>query len=129
MQNDGRKIFGDKFISIDKIMDFKKYNEYIASLDVLINNSEIQQGLGNINLAFLNGVKVFFNENGRNKVNYKKEGLFFNDVSDIDHLNFNEFYKLSKDKKEKNAQNKYIKSFFEKEKAFKKWKIVFEREI
>jgi hypothetical protein len=125
----GREVFKDKFISIDKIMDFKEYNEYIASLDVLINNSEIQHGLGNINLAFLNGVKVYLNENGRNKINYKKEKLIFSDVCNIDNLDFYKFYKFSKENKEKNSTNKYIKSFFEKETALKKWKIVFDKEI
>lgn len=126
---EGKKIFGDKFIPIKELMPFDKYNKYLSSLDILINNSTIQQGLGNINLAFYNGVKVFLNIKGENNKLYSSKKLIFSHINEIDKLQFDKLYYISKDDIKKNMNNKFILSFFDTNNSLKIWEKVFSAKI
>ena len=44
----GKKLFGNKFISIFNFMKLNEYYEYLSNIDILIFNQNRQQGLGNI---------------------------------------------------------------------------------
>ncbi len=125
----GKSIFKDKFIYNKSLMSFEEYNKYISSLDVLINNSTIQQGLGNINLAFFNGIKVFLSNKGKNMQTYKEKKLYFSAIEDIDKLKFKDFYKIDENNNKSNMNNKFILSFFNNDNALKIWREVFDKEM
>lgn len=46
--NEGRNLFGDKFIPITEFMPFDKYLQFLASIDISIFAHNRQQALGNI---------------------------------------------------------------------------------
>ena len=119
----GRKIFGDKFIPNYDIISADKYAEYISQLDVLINNSNVQQGLGNIYLALCSGVKVYLNSEGKNWKSFKAEGSIVYNVDSIKNADINELLEISDNAKKTNYE-KNIKQFDTKY-ALEKWQKIF----
>lgn len=70
----GQSLFGDRFTPFMTLMPFHEYNQYLASLDVLILNHRRQQGFGNVAISLYLGTKVFL----RNEVTiwrYLSEGV------------------------------------------------------
>lgn len=119
----GKKIFGDKFIPNYNIVPSDKYAEYISQLDVLINNSNVQQGLGNIHLALCSGVKVYLNGEGKNFNLFKEAGSIVYDIETIKNQKINDFIEID-DKSKKINYDKNIKQFDTKY-ALERWQKIF----
>lgn len=60
----GTKLFGSNFSSLDHFLPKDVYFKHIQASRMYINNSLIQQGLGNILVALYLGVPVFLNRHG-----------------------------------------------------------------
>ena len=55
----GKDLFGDKFVPLTEFMEFEKYSEFLANIDIGIFNNNRQQAMGNIcYLAYL-GCKIY----------------------------------------------------------------------
>ena len=76
------------------IISAGEYAAYISKLDILINNSIIQQGLGNINLALSSGGKIYLNDSGILLSNLTNEGYVVHSLKTIGNENFIEFTKF-----------------------------------
>lgn len=60
----GTSLFGGQFIPLTEYLQLEDYFSIVKSCDLYINNSIIQQGLGNILTAIYLGVPVALNEHG-----------------------------------------------------------------
>jgi len=55
----GRAMFGDRFIPLTNLMSSSDYNRHLAEMDVLILNHRRPQGFGNTAISLYFGTKVF----------------------------------------------------------------------
>lgn len=119
----GKKIFGEKFIPKLEIENAQDYAKYISNLNIIINNSIVQQGLGNLNLAFSSGVKVYLNKDGKDQEFYKNMDLTFYNLDDIGKVDLQELLRISDEVKNKNHKN--ISSQFDIKYALDLWNNIF----
>lgn len=81
--NEGKRIFGDSFVPITEMMNYKDYIGLLASCDVGIYNHNRQQGLGNISLLTRLGKKVYVRKDGECWNHYSRFGITLNSTEDI----------------------------------------------
>ena len=121
----GKELFGDKFVPLIEFMDFEKYSEFLANIDIGIFNNNRQQAMGNIcYLAYL-GCKVYLAED-MPMWNYYKDYVrcSFYEIESISTCNFADFIEI---KKEIQLDNKKaIEWLLSEERAVELWKNVFE---
>ncbi len=119
----GKELFGNKFVPQLEIMAANRYKEYIAQMDILVMNTLIQQGLGNINLAFCCGNKVYINNKSKLWNYLKTEGFYINNINDIKTSGLDELIKISP-KDVKNNRQIALKQFGSQD-SLKLWINVF----
>ena len=127
VEEKGKKIFKDKFIANYDIVPIQQYAKYISNLDILINNSEVQQGLGNLRLAMISGVKIYLNPKGKLYTSFTEEKVNIYNVKTIPKITFEEFLYFDQNKKENNFNKGII--YFDSKKALKLWEIIFKNEL
>ena len=109
--NYGKKIYGNKFIALEKFMNITEYMKLLNTIDIGIFNNNRQQAMGNISSLLYLGKKVYmrpdttmyYEMNDTLKLN-----IF--DINNIENENFNEFVCLDEEAREANrkiVQNKY----------------------
>jgi hypothetical protein len=80
----GRELLGDSFFPLINYMPLEKYNNIIASCNVVIMNHYRQQALGNICTALYQGLHVYLNIKSPAYSFFNKIGAV---MHDIQHLN------------------------------------------
>lgn len=85
----GKALFGDKFIPLTQFMSPDKYNNYLASIDVVIFNHRRQQGFGNLVISLYLGAKVFIRKDV-STWEYLMEGMgcLIHDTNSISEIDF-----------------------------------------
>ncbi len=122
----GKSIFKEKFIPNFKLLSAGEYANYISKLNVLINNSNIQQGLGNIYLALCSGVKVFINIEGVIFQELKKKNIKSFNVEHIKKMDLEAFVKITDIDKQSNHDN--CLDIFDVGNALNLWYDIFDKE-
>ncbi len=71
----GKDIFNDKIVFLDKLMSQNDYTGFIYFMDVLILNSERQNGLGNLLKYLYFGKKIYMNPDNPMYSYFNKQGI------------------------------------------------------
>lgn len=58
----GKKIWGDNFVALEDYMPYEEYRKIISSCGFRFFGHERQQALGNINMALMDGCKLFLSD-------------------------------------------------------------------
>jgi len=115
---EGQKIFGDKFIGLEKFMSFEQYLDLLSEVDIAIFNHDRQQAMGNIITLLGLGKKVYI------KKSITPWRLFNNlDVKVFD-INKIDLKRLSHKDKENNTYK--IKNYFSEFNYLMQLKKIFE---
>lgn len=122
----GQKIFNNKFIPIIDFMPSEEYAKYISNLDILMSNTFVQQGLGNVYLALASGVKVYIPEGSVLWNELKKQNIIIYPTSSICEKSIKELVEISQKTKQINYDNTI--NIFDTSKSFDKWGKIF-REV
>lgn len=114
----GKIIFGNKFIPILDFMKYDEYMKFLSKIDIAIFAHDRQQACGNI--ISLLGMKktVFIKSDVTTYQQYQRLGLNIKDFYDLTELK-----EFSLDILEKNKE--IIKNYFSEENLIKMWKNVF----
>ena len=121
---EGRLLFGEKFISVTDYMTYEKFIQFLNNMDILIFNHERQQGLGNLFLALLLKKKVYINHTStlfdcfRNDLKLQVEK-----TSDIGKSNFYDFMTIDDTIATRNKQ--LITEILDEDEVVKHWKALF----
>lgn len=121
----GNKIFKDKFIPITEYMNPEQYANYVNNLDMMIFNSDIQQGLANAYLGFASGVKIVYKKNSVLYNFFKKDKFVFSTVEEILKDKKKLYKKLTKEEIKNNYDKAYV--MFDIDKQLKNWYQVFDK--
>lgn len=88
----GNKIFGMKFIPVEKYMSPERYSELLNSVDIAIFNHNRQQGTGNIEILAYLGKKIYMKSNISSWGHYVlRDKCRFFDVEVLKNCTFEEF--------------------------------------
>lgn len=71
----GVKLWGDYFVALDNFLPYNEYKEIISSCGFRFFGHERQQALGNINLALMDGCKLFLSDTSVLWRHLKKMGI------------------------------------------------------
>ncbi|RDW21448.1 4-alpha-L-fucosyltransferase [Oceanobacillus arenosus] len=89
---EGKRIFGDKFIPLTEFLPSKEYSNYLNNIDIAIFNNDRQQALGNIYALLYLNKKVFIRSDTSMWLHFKEKfNIEMNDFLAIEKFNFNEF--------------------------------------
>ena len=119
----GKRIFGSRFLYIDKYMTPDSYAIWMSNINVLVLNQDRQQGLGNSFLALAMGVKLFIKSTVTTYNHFNEKGFVCYDTLSIPRLNFKNFLEYPLEKRKKNMER--VKTFFSGEDLAKLWKPIF----
>ncbi len=120
----GNEVFGKKFKPITKYMDKQSYINLLSNCDIGIFNNNRQQAMGNINLMFELGKKLYIRSDNSMWNKYKKEGFVFYDTTKITDMSFDEFKAQNESDKKENF--KAITALNDNSKGVEGWKKVFD---
>lgn len=125
--DEGRKIFGEKFIAIKEFMEQGEYFSFLDSMDIGIFDMNRQQALGNIMALLAFGKKIYF----RNHSVLKHYFLVENHcdiwtTDEIGRMSFSDFISFSQDSVEKNEMA--MKRIYMKEYRIEEWEKIFDAE-
>lgn len=81
---EGKKLFGDKFIPITEFMPFEKYLEFLSKIDIAIFAHNRQQGMGNIITLLGLGKKVYISSDTTPWELFNEIGVKVYDVKNLD---------------------------------------------
>lgn len=115
------EIFGtDKVTPIVNRMSGEEYTDYMRKMNIAIYNNDRQQAMGNIAIMLAVGAKVYIRTDTNMWDHYLKLNQKMYDISDIEHLSFEEFIDYPED-----VYSHNFKVFFERndrKKVADKWK-------
>lgn len=80
---EGREILGEAFHPMTEFMDKTAYVDFLSTVDVGIFNNDRQQGMGNINILFSLGKKVYLRQDTTMWEKYTGMGYRFFSVSSL----------------------------------------------
>ncbi|KIO70373.1 TDP-N-acetylfucosamine:lipid II N-acetylfucosaminyltransferase [Caldibacillus thermoamylovorans] len=115
---EGKKIFGDKFIPLTEFLPPEEYSAYLNNIDVAIFNNDRQQALGNIYALLYLNKKVYIRSDTSMWSHFKEKfDIEMNDFLAIDNLDFEQFAYIggsqSKVKIERVFKEEYFVSIWE----------------
>lgn len=73
----GREYWGENFIPIENFVPYKEYSQMLLSCSIRIFGHERQQAMGNIDIAWKQGCKIFLSETSMAYNYYRKLGIKF----------------------------------------------------
>lgn len=79
----GRKIFGDRFIPVTGFMDYGRYQELLADMDIAVFNHNRQQGGGNLNNLLYMGKKIYMSAENGFLDEYREDGFRMLEIGQI----------------------------------------------
>jgi hypothetical protein len=103
----GIEIFGDKFEFFDTLMQEEEYYKKLAEVDILVMNQNRQQGLSNIYMALLFGIKVFIKKEISTYPMIREKFNIY-DTNAISTLDFNQFIEYPFKEQTKKESLRYI---------------------
>ena len=121
---EGRKLFGDKFIPITDFYKESEYYEFLNQMDIAILGMKRQQALGNINAQFFWGKKVFLREKSILKHYFSRtRGCSVSSIEDIENMNYQQFISFTEDQKNNNIER--MKDILDIELRITEWNKIF----
>ena len=117
----GYEIFGDKFEPLLTFLPPDDYTKYVSQNDILILNSDNQEGVGNIILHLLHGAKIYVKSSVSTYKYFNDKNTKIFDVQELKNISFEEFIK--NDYAKQNVEN--IKDFTDKDCLAGLWAKVF----
>lgn len=106
--NEGKILFGERFIPMLEMIPKEKYFEYLSQIDIGVFNTDRQMGLGNISTMVALGKKVYINDYTTSWRYYKDRGIEIFPFNKRDFTNDAEkedfFRLLSEEQKSKNFE-------------------------
>lgn len=101
----GYKLFKDKIKFITKHMDFLEFQKFISEMDIQVFGHERQQGVGNITLGLIAGVKVFMSKRITTWNLFKnKMNLDIYSIDELDNMSFGTLVSMSNESRKRNSQ-------------------------
>lgn len=117
----GKKIFGDKFIALTEFLLPEEYGKYLNSVDIAIFNNDRQQALGNIYALLYLNKKVYIRSDTPMWSHFKEKfDIDMNEFLLVENINFEEFIQRNGNQKSK------IENVFEESYLLNIWKNIFE---
>lgn len=104
----GKRLFGPKFISLNKFMAKDEYFKMLARVEVAIFNNNRQQAMGNINKLFSMGCKLYLRDDTSMWRAYSRRGYSVHNINSIYVEDFDTFVSFPEEEVTKN-KNVYIK--------------------
>lgn len=120
----GRKIFGTKFISLDKFIPKDEYIEMLARVEVAVFNNDRQQGMGNISKLLSMGCKLYLREDTSMWKAYLRRSYSLYSINNINEEDFSTFISFPVAKAKKN--NKVFEKITDPSIRYTAWKRVFD---
>lgn len=121
---EGRKIFGDKFIPITDFYKESEYYEFLKQMDIAIFGMKRQQATGNINAQVFWGKKVFLRKNSILEHYYSHtRGCSVSSIEDIENMSYQQF--ISFTEKQKNNNIERMKEILDIELRIAEWNKIF----
>lgn len=93
----GREVLGEKFRPLQDMLGWNEYHALLSTCDILVLNSQNQQGLGNIYYMLLCGGKVYLRGDSATYRMLKELGLHVYDSRRIQDLSYGELIEFSKE--------------------------------
>ena len=123
----GKKIFGDKFQYLDKLILSDDYGKFLSENDILILCQNRQQGLGNAIYDLALGAKVFLPYNTTSLAFVESYNLKVFDSLKIKDMSIEEFIEYPENLKKRNmhAALTYCDNSLRYEKCRKMWQKIF----
>lgn len=121
----GQKIFGTKFIAMERYMPEKQYNELLKSMNVGIFDIDRQQALGNITSLLESGCKIFLKKDTMLARYFEIEcgcKIFY--LEDISRMEFRQFIKYSKEEAYENKEK--LDKYFSIDRITEVWNKIFD---
>ena len=118
IEQEGKKIFGEKFIALRHLMPIKEYVELLSKVDIALFNHDRQQAVGNITSLLGLGKKVYLRKGVTTWKMLTNMGIVVYDISKI------ELTKISKDVANRNI--KIIQNNFTEKKLKEQWSKIYE---
>lgn len=120
------QIFGNKAISMRKMMSKEKYMNFLSEMDIIIFNTHRQIGLGNITPLLYTKKKLYMPEDSVMYNFYRTQGIEINDYYKIKNIDFSEFINsVNMD----TAEEYVINNELNKSKKIEMWSKVFNAPI
>lgn len=107
----GSKIFEEKFHPMTELMSGDDFSKFIMTMDAIILNTKIQQGLGNIYTYCYASKKIYLSNKGFLWNFFENEGYRFNALEKVRTSSWQEFIESNKAELENNFEKS--KDFFD----------------
>lgn len=120
----GRKLFGDRFSFLDKMLSPADYAKFLSLSDILILNQNRQQGLGNSFASLALKLKLFIRSDITTYKFFTSHGIHIFPTEEISRMSFQEFTEHSKE--DIDAQVSLVQKFFDDSYLAELWKPIFE---
>ena len=103
---EGHRIFGDKFIAVNKLMNPEEYCSFLSGMDIAVFNNNRQQGMANIALLSYLGTKMYIrNDTSMWEQYVVKDGCRYTSVGKIENTSFEDFIHYEKKDREVTSSN------------------------
>ena len=87
----GKSIFGNDFHMLTDFMPYKKYVEFLSSIDVTVMAMEVGAGMTTIHILCYVGSKLYFKRNTNTAMYVEARGYKWHDIDDIEYESLDEF--------------------------------------
>lgn len=119
----GTEIFGEKYIPIKTMMDLRIYQEFLATIDIMVCNHRRQEAWGTIFALLLNHKKVFVRKETPTNIDFTSFGLKFFLTDDVSSMTFDEFKYFNE--VDGRSNEKILMRMFSKESLIDIWNNIF----
>ena len=117
----GFEIFGDKFEPLLDFLPPEDYTKYVSQNDILILNSDKQEGVGNVILHLIHGAKIYVKSSISTFKYFNNKNVKIFDAYELNNISFEELIK--NEYAQQNIEN--IKDFTDENCLANLWKKVF----
>lgn len=125
---EGKRIFGEKFVAVNKFMDEDEYYDFLNDMDIGIFDMNRQQALGNIMAMLTFGKKVYLRNHSVLSHYFSVENrCIVYKTEDIERLTFADFVYFEDTNAEKNKE--IMKQIYCKEPHIREWEMIFSEKI
>lgn len=125
VKEQGKKIFGEKFYSLDEYSSFEKYMEFLSNIDIFIMACDISTGIQGLKAALYFGKKIYTPKGKAIWDKFEALGFKLDDYCNLKNENFSNF--ISNNNYENNKL--LAESLFDINAVAEKWKRVFKANI
>lgn len=124
---EGRRLFGDKFVSINNYMSIEEYSSLLADIDVAVFAFDRQQATGNLEILSYFGAKIYIKKTCALWDHYvTRDGCVFHDFEKLKNSSLDEINDFSE--KEKKINRDYFSKIWDEKYICSLWDRVLQYE-